>query len=179
MLKKIFDVQNRNPALLERAATDYSFQDELTAELDRKTDDFGEVTLLKIVLWKTNRYPKLESNTIQIINGLRENYSEDKAKAALLHLLNLKGFDLPLASTVLRFACPTELQIIDKRVYRLIMPVDALKIPHGKKQKVDMYFEYIEKLKEISLDCNIPFRKSDRIFYQLDKILNSDIPIGY
>jgi thermostable 8-oxoguanine DNA glycosylase len=84
-----------------------------------------------------------------------------------------------MASTVLRFACPTELQIIDKRVYRLIMPENELRIPFNNERKVTLYFEYIEKLKEISRDCNIPFEKSDRIFYQLDKNLNSEIPIGY
>jgi thermostable 8-oxoguanine DNA glycosylase len=97
----------------------------------------------------------------------------------LTHLLKLKGFDLPMASTVLRFACPCELQILDKRVYRLIMPDNELKIPYAKEKKVEMYFDYIDKLKNISELCNIPFEKSDRIFYQLDKDLNSEIPIGY
>ena len=102
-----------------------------------------------------------------------------KAKIALTHLLHLKGFDLPMASTVLRFACPGELQIIDKRVFRFIMPVNELKIPFSKEKKVQLYFEYIEKLKVIARDCNIPFDKSDRIFYQLDKDLNSETIIDY
>ena len=179
MLKKIFEVQNRTPELLEKAQSNYVFQEELTKQLDAKTDDFDEVTLLKIILWKTNRYPRLEPNTIYIINELRWNYSIDKAKKALSHLLELKGFDLPMASTVLRFACPHELQIIDKRVYRLIMPENELKIPYAKEKKIEMYFDYIEKLKNISKECNVPFEKSDRVFYQLDKDLNSEISIGY
>jgi thermostable 8-oxoguanine DNA glycosylase len=179
MLKKIFDTQAWTREDLLKAEIDYSFQEQLTKELDAKTDNFDDVTFLKIVLWKTNRYPTLESETVAIINDLRRNYSLEKAKNALFHLLRLKGFDLPMASTVLRFACPTELQIIDKRVYRLIMPENELKIPRETERKVVMYFEYLEKLKQVSIQHNIPFEKSDRILYQLDKRLNAECPINY
>lgn len=179
MLKKICEVKNQNPKLLEKAELDYKFQLELTQELDKKIDDFDELTFLKIVLWKTNRYPILESDFINVINDLRKNYTEQKARSALRHLLNLKGFDLPMASAVLRFACPNELQIIDKRVYRMIMPENKLKIPLSTERKVHVYFEYIEKLKHVALECNIPFHRSDRILYQLDKNVNYQIPIDY
>ena len=178
-MQKIFYNQNGGSDFIKKAEDDYSFQESLTKELDSIEGDFNETTLLKIVLWKTNRYPELEENTIQIINELKRNYSIEKAKTVLFHLLGLKGFDLPMASTVLRFACPNELQIIDKRVYRFIMPDDKLKIPYNKREKVEMYFKYIEHLKSTSEKYSIPFHKSDRILYQLDKNLNHDIPIDY
>jgi len=178
-MQKIFHKENSSPDFIKKAEDDYSFQELLTKELDNVEGDFNETTLLKIILWKTNRYPELEENTIQIINELKRNYSIEKAKAVLLHLLDLKGFDLPMASTVLRFACPNELQIIDKRVYRFIMPDDKLKIPYNKREKVELYFRYIEHLKNTSGMYSIPFHKSDRILYQLDKSLNYDIPIDY
>jgi hypothetical protein len=83
MLKKIFESQNRSSDLLTKAESDYRFQPELTASLDEKVDDFDEMTILKIVLWKTNRYPELNANTIQVINDLRNAYSQDKARTAL------------------------------------------------------------------------------------------------
>ena len=179
ILKKIFDDQNWTPELLAEAETSYSFQKQLTEELDSKHDDFDEITLLKIVLWKTNRYPQLKPDTISLLNRLRNSYSDQSAREVLLHLLELKGFDLPMASTVLRFACPNNLQIIDKRVYRLIMPENEFKIPYSHTKKADLYFDYLEKLKIIAARCNIPFNRSDRILYQLDKKLNSEVPINY
>src|ERR1051326_7170040 len=71
MLKKIFDTQAWTREDLLKAEIDYSFQEQLTKELDAKTDNFDDVTFLKIVLWKTNRYPTLESETVAIINDLR------------------------------------------------------------------------------------------------------------
>lgn len=179
MLKKIFDDQNNSLDFINKTESDYSFQKVLTKELDFIESDSNEMTMLKIILWKTNRYPELKPDTLKIINELRTSYTLDKARTALFHLLELKGFDLPMASTVLRFACPNELQIIDKWVYRFIMPEDKLKIPYNKTEKVELYFKYIEELKMISRKYNIPFHKSDRILYQLDKNLNTNIPIDY
>ena len=179
-MKKIFDTQNDHSDLFKKAEADYTFQEALTKKLDNFKEDFDEKTILEIVLWKTNRYPHLEENTIQEINGLKNNYTPEKARLVLSHLLNLKGFDLPMASTVLRFADPNQFQIIDQRVYRFITPGEnQLKIPHNKEAKIELYFKYIDCLKEICSAFNIAFNKSDRILYQLDKTLNRNIPIKY
>ncbi len=88
---------------------------------------------------------------------------------------DMKGFDLPMASTVLRFAVPDQLQIIDQRVYRYITDNDCLDIPYNVEKKIELYFNYINELKTICQKHNIPFFKADRILYQLDKIYNKDI----
>jgi len=80
-----------------------------------------------------------------------------------------------MASTVLRFAVPDQLQIIDQRVYRFITEEDCLKIPYNIDQKIKLYFNYIDQLKSICQQKNIPFFKADRVLYQLDKIHNKDI----
>ena len=163
---------------IETADQDYKFQQELTSKLDLHTGDFTEVTILEIVLWKTNRYPEISKSLIEDINRLRSSYSLDKAKALLRRLLLSKGFDLPMASTVLRFACPDQLQIIDQRVYRFITPDnDSLKIPFNIEEKIALYFRYILSLKTLCAEHDIPFHKSDRILYQLDKSENKGIPI--
>ena len=179
-MKKIYDVDINWEGLIEQADREYKFQPGLTEKLDNHTDDFTETTLLEIILWKTNRYPEINADLLTAINDLRKGFSSNKARLLLKQLLLLKGFDLPMASTVLRFACPDHLQIIDQRVYRFITEgTDIFKKPYNDDRKVDMYFDYLERLKEVCLKYDIPFNKADRIIYQLDKELNADIPINY
>lgn len=85
-----------------------------------------------------------------------------------------------MVSTVLRFALPNHFQIIDQRVYRIITPEEhILKLPHNKDKKVELYFDYLEKLRVICNQNLIPFKKADRILYELDKKVNGDIKIKY
>jgi len=173
-MKKLQDLSELTEAVIT-ANKEYRYQPHLTQKLDSHSGDFSETTLLEIALWKTNRYPTITQNLLDDINNLRKSYSEQKARNLLLKLLELKGFDLPMASTVLRFAVPDQLQIIDQRVYRFITDKDCLKIPYNVDQKVKLYFDYIERLKNICISYNLPFSKADRILYQLDKIHNKDV----
>lgn len=135
---------------------------------------------MEIVLWKTNRYPAINKSLLDDINELRKNYSEEKARKLLRKLLqkDMKGFDLPMASTVLRFAVPQHLQIIDQRAYRLITPdKDSLKIPYNIDRKIELYFDYIHRLKSICTQYKIHFSEADKILYQLDKKGNKKIPL--
>ena len=175
-MKKLQDLSDLTAAFIT-ADKDYKYQPQLTEKLDNLSGDFSETTLLEIVLWKTNRYPTITQDLLDDINDMRKRYSEQKARNILRKLLQkeIKGFDLPMASTVLRFAVPENLQIIDQRVYRFITDKEYLKIPYNIEQKIDLYFEYIEQLKNICNDFKISFSKADRILYQLDKIHNKDI----
>ena len=177
-MKKIQDLTDFSVAFV-KAKNDYKYQPQLTEKLDNHSSDFSEQTLLEIALWKTNRYPTITQELLDAINDLRKNYSAEKARNLLRKLLEkeMKGFDLPMASTVLRFAVPSELQIIDQRVYRFITENEFLKIPYNVEQKIDLYFNYIERLKNICKEYNIPFLKADRILYQLDKTHNKNIPL--
>ena len=180
-MKKIYDkeILDSLPEELTKARTSYNYQKHLTPKLDSyESKEFTEMTLLEIVLWKVNRYPEIDNNIINDINDLRRSYTKEKAIIVLRILLRKKGFDLPMASTVLRFACPNELQIIDQRVYRFIYPdKNKLTLPFNKEEKIDLYFNYIDKLKEICKLYEIEFNEADRLLYQLDKIHNKDKPI--
>lgn len=147
----------------------------MTEKLNHHSGNFSEHTLLGTVLWKTNRYPTITQDLLDNINDLRKGYSDVKARNLLKKLLVLRGFDLPMASTVLRFAVPEELQIIDQRVYRFITANDCLKIPYNTEKKIELYFKYLDQLKSICQEKNIPFFKAGRILYQLDKIHNKEI----
>lgn len=171
-MKKLQDLTDFTEAF-NIAEKGYSYQPQLTKKLDNHSGDFSEQTLLEIALWKTNRYPAVSQDLLDDINDLRKSYSEEKARRLLRKLLDLKGYDLPMASTVLRFAVPDKLQIIDQRVYRLITPdQDCLDIPYNVQKKIDLYFDYLERLKKICKDYEISFSKADRILYQIDKELN-------
>lgn len=59
---KKFDHTSNWKAKIELADQQYKFQKELTSKLDLHTGDFTEMTLLEIVLWKTNRYPEISNS---------------------------------------------------------------------------------------------------------------------
>jgi thermostable 8-oxoguanine DNA glycosylase len=178
VLKKWRDIK-LGEDVLENARKAYKYQAALTEKLDSHEGDFSEMTLLEIVLWKTNRYPMISQDLIDDINDLRKSYSEEKARALLRKMLNKerKGFDLPMASTVLRFAVPKELQIIDQRVFRFITQEPNLKLSTNIDKKINLYFWYIGMLKSVSKKMGIKFEESDRILYQLDKEHNGDISL--
>src|SRR5687767_11885720 len=123
-MKKLYDSELLSDLLAEivKAREEYKYQPKLTKRLDAFEGDFTETTLLEIVLWKVNRYPQIDHDLLTAINDLRKEYTEEKARGLLRTLLSKKhkGFDLPMATTILRFACPNHLQIIDQRVYRFI-----------------------------------------------------------
>lgn len=181
-MRKLQTLSGELNAEIERARKTYKFQEQLTKKLDAHTGDFTEHTILEIVLWKVNRYPSITSDILDQINVLKNDYSEEGARKLLKRLLekDVKGFDLPMASTVLRFALPEKFQIIDQRVFRFIMPeYNKFKMPYKIEEKVELYFDYLEKLRQSCEEYNIPFSISDRILYQMDKNLNGHIPIKY
>ena len=70
---------------------EYKYQEELTTELDSFVGDFDQNLINKIVLWKINRYAKLNEDTINLINSisLEENEIDiEKTKKVLLISFN-------------------------------------------------------------------------------------------
>lgn len=159
---------------------EFTYQEKLTNKLDRKEDDFTYETILEIVLWKTNRFPEVEDDLILKINELRKEYNKDLSDFILVELLDSKGFDLPMASTFLRFIDPIHFQIIDQRVYRILYG-ENLKIPFSKSKKIDLYNQYLIDLREACITYEVEFSQSDRILYLLDKDIkvNKDQKIKY
>lgn len=177
-IKNIKNLENIQDFLLE--LPEFKYQKGLTDKLDNKKGDFTYETMLEIVLWKTNRFPEIDEDLIVKINELRKGYDEYLSNHILTKLLDSKGFDLPMASTFLRFIDSDYFQIIDQRVYRILYG-ENLKIPFSKAKKVELYKKYLIDLKEACITHNIPFSKSDRILYLLDKHpqVNKDQKIKY
>lgn len=165
-IKNIKDIKNLQELL--SGLPEFKYQKELTEKLDTKKDDFTYETVLEIVLWKTNRFADIDPDLILKINELRVNFNEALADYILIKLLESKGFDLPMASTFLRFINPNYFQIIDQRVYRLVYG-ENLNIPFSQPQKIELYKKYLIDLKQVCFEYEISFSESDRILNLLDQ----------
>jgi len=167
---------------IESLKEKFKYQKELTDKLDKEKRDFDQALINEIVLWKLNRYAELDNEAIHLINQIpldATQRDDDLTIKVLTKLLSIKGIRLPMASTILRFRNPEIYQIIDQRVYRLIYG-ETLPTLFSIPKQITLYFEYLEKLKEVCETHNIPFEKADRILYQADKELNGDIALsGY
>ena len=154
-------------------------QPELTEYLDNiKNSDFDQALLNEIVLWKVNRYVKIADNLLNEINFLKELSNGEHRKGGILleKILDLKGVDLAMASTILRFRNPEVFQIIDRHAYRAIY---GEKYPLNRstnvKKKIDVYFKYLERLIELCKVKNLEFCTIDRLLYQFDKETNGKL----
>ena len=172
-IKKLSEIESLNTKL-KLAKTLFNYQEDLTTELDKYNIDFTEQHILKIILWKLNRYPLITSDHTRMLNDLKNNYNDEKAKNSIMRLLKVKGLDLPMVSTILRFLLPDKFQIIDQRSYRILYGKE-LKFSTSKEKKTQQYLDY---LKELHLQCElyqINFCEADRVLYSLDKIANATI----
>ena len=174
-------IHNENFQLSEKDK-EYNYQLELTKKLDKLTGDFDQNTINEIVLWKVNRYSLLEPSTMDLINTIKSDeiaINIDQTKDILKALLNTKGIQLPMASSILRFKNKNIYQIIDQRVYRIISKGETLNIPTYQNDKniedqVNLYLKYLVDLRAVCKNFNIPFDESDRILYMADKRINKD-----
>ena len=155
---------------------EYDYQDVLTPILDKLEGDFDQGIINEIVLWKVNRYAAIDSSALAILNSIKKEATvldEQFTREILEKLLPIKGIQLPMASTILRFKNPNIYQIIDQRVYRYIKGV-SIKTPYAINKQINYYLDYLKSLREVCEKYNVPFSESDRIFYERDKKDNKD-----
>ena len=161
---------------------EYNFQPELTSKLDEIDSDFTQEIINEIVLWKVNRYSNFDSETLNLLNKIDKNekiLNENLTIEVLGKLLNRKGVQLAMASTILRFKNPNIYQIIDQRVYRFIYGESLPSYYSSIEKQIEIYIAYLKELKSICEEKNIDFHISDRILYELDKKYNKDKKIKY
>lgn len=169
-----------------RLLDNYKYQPQLTKKLDQlDAAELTEQTLLEIVLWKVNRYPQLDPSLIEELKALGklESKQHQEAEDVLRKLLSSPGIRLPMASTILRFLNPNVFQIIDDRVFRVLLPghrrypdkpVNGGKLDNYIKTSIDTYFHYLDAMHEVASE-KLPFHLADRILYQLDIELGNKI----
>lgn len=157
----------------------YNYQPELTARLDNLEDTTLDQSLINdIVLWKVNRYVKVNDDIVGPISELKVLKAGEhrKSKKELSSLLELNGVDLPMASTILRFINPEVFQIIDRHAYRAIYENKyPLYTSTPTDRKLSVYFDYIDELIKLCKLKALSFTTIDRLLYIFDKKNNGKL----
>lgn len=157
----------------------YSYQPELTEYLDSISDATIDQSLInEIVLWKVNRYVRINDDIAQNISELKilKAGEHRKSKNDLSALLELNGVDLPMASTILRFINPVVFQIIDRHAYRAVYEKKyPLYTSSPKEKKLSVYFDYIDELIKLCDLKGLAFITIDRLLYIFDKKKNGKL----
>lgn len=167
---------------IEDADNAFQYQLNLTRKLDLLKSEFDQNVINEIVLWKVNRYVEMSKESLDLLNLIQPNSKVidiELTKRVILSLLNTKGIQLPMASTILRFRNPCIYQIIDQRVFRLLYNDRTLKVKSINNKKnnevqIDLYLNYLNDLRKVCCDLDIPFESSDRILYMADKRVNKN-----
>jgi len=163
-------------------AEEYNYQDELTVELDSFDGDFDQDHINKIVLWKINRYAKLNDESIRLVNSIspsETSMNKEKTKKVLFALLKVSGIGLPMASTILRFRNPNIYQIIDQRAYRILYGKELKLSVVKSEENILTYINYLEKVNDFCALNGLNFTEADRLLYEKDKKMNKGIKIKY
>ncbi len=164
----------------------FQYQSKLTKKLDSDSSGFDQNRLNEIVLWKVNRYAEFDEKLIFELNSIKTNSEQielEKTKRVLKMLLETKGVQLAMASTILRFRNPQIYQIIDQRVYRIIYKGKTLALNNylsdeNINQQIDLYLKYLADLKQVCINLKIDYTKADRILYMADKRVNKNHKLG-
>jgi hypothetical protein len=166
---------------VEKADKYYFYQTELTKELDKVKSKFDQNDINRIVLWKLNRFAKLNNESLILLNKVNKNdktINPKLTKQILESLLITMGIQLPIASTILHFKNPNIYQIIDQRVYRILYGKLYKNIKTKKpNEQIKLYLEYLHDLKNTCAELKIPFSRGDHILYMADKRINKKIKL--
>ena len=157
----------------------YLYQPELTLHLDNMSNiEMNQELVNEIVLWKLNRYVYLPCELFSRLNNLsnlgigQHRQGEDVIQL----LLEIRGVELPMASTLLRFRNPSVFQIIDRHAYRALYDRKYRLWPSTPStKKVTEYFRYLDDLFVLCQGQNLDFRTIDRLLYVFDKEMNGPL----
>ncbi|MBB4081110.1 thermostable 8-oxoguanine DNA glycosylase [Lewinella aquimaris] len=159
----------------------FSYQENLTSQLDRYKGYIDQNKINEIVLWKINRYAEIDSTTLELLNKIDANVEVmdiDLTEQILIRLLSkgVRGVRLPMASTFLRFRNSNIYQIIDRRAYRVLYGKAYIERPDIQAM-IQLYFKYLDDISQLCNRINLPYKDIDRFLYVLDKQLNKSEPI--
>lgn len=129
-----------------------------------------------IVLWKVNRQVNIGNVFQEILDLKMSGYNdfcnkEQKVRAVVANLLNVKGVRIAMASTILRMFYPEVFPIIDQRAYRELYSIE---MPSYAKPEewVESYITYVKDCHEYyNKNCigQIDFADLDKVLFQIDK----------
>lgn len=156
----------------------FDYLPDVTDKLDKiQHSRFDINTIREITLWKLDRYVDISDEVVGKLNSLKtmKEFDAEQTRVVLDTLLACEGVGLPMASTYLRFRNPHVFQIIDARAYRAAFDYEVNEVlsSSDKSKLIDIYIEYIEKLREIAQKgyhgLSVKFEDLDRFLYDIDK----------
>jgi hypothetical protein len=164
---------------LSRFLNDYTHQPDLTGRLDNLGEtEFTQELLNEIVLWKVNRYVLFTDEMSRQIGQIRRLKPNEHrmGESVLTALLDCRGVDLAMASTILRFRNPAVFQIVDRHAYRAIYgSAYPLSTKCATDRKVSLYFDYLDALVELCAAKRLAFKTIDRVLYKFDQAKNGKL----
>ena len=154
---------------------EYKYLPELTASLQQAgREPFSQEMINEIVLWKHNRYvrvpPELNRRIDELARLAPGNHRQ--AEGVLKDLLQVNGVRLAVASTILRFKNPSVFQILDRHAYRAVYGKLFRDTTTNLSRRVNIYFEYLDRLIDLCQSRDLEFESIDRILYVFDKAVN-------
>lgn len=123
-------------------------------------------TIMEAVKWKSERIKGLmKKSERSYCAAVQRAYKEKDEKTKLGVLIQLDGWAVPMASTVLHFLFPDRFPIIDRRTLSTLDKVNhfrASRTPTG-------YWRYCAEIRKISKETGLPLRAIDRALFAYDK----------
>ena len=184
MSNRIKTIEKDNLKIDTKLDYEFDYQNSLTTKLDKFNSDFNQEIINEIVLWKVDRYSLFDDELIALLNQIPKAgkiIDKDFKNKILIKLLNTKGVGLPMASTILKFKNRKIFQIIDQRVYQILYgkPIKISSSLSERKinETIMIYYNYLDKLSNVSKALKVKFEDSDRVLYMLDRRVNSSIKI--
>ena len=160
----------------------FDYELDLTGYLDGIGQvDFDEMDILKITLWKVQRFPHINVNVLENLNKLKDvkdiDADKERISAVLKDFLSndCKGVRLPMASTYLRFRNPNVFQILDRRVWHWVYQndEDEKKREYTESiivnEQIEKYLKYLRDLRKLAKKDGVRFCDADRYYYLKDK----------
>lgn len=178
-----------DPGFAVPPLAEYDYQIELTKELDISNQPIDQDWVNQVILWKVNRYAKMDEPILSLLQSVQSAAQPDEKVIGAL--LSVRGVQLAMASTLLRFCNPNVYQIIDQRVFRVIygagksihnITQDASGLKRGKgiQKATNQYLAYLGDLRAGCDRLGIKFCDADRLLYMADKRWNGKISLsGY
>ena len=120
----------------------------------------------------------MDDELLQKVNNLKSltHGQHRRGHRILESLLTIRGIDLPMASAILRFRNPNVFQVIDRHAFRAIYDKKyPLYSTSPVKDKITIYFEYLDMLIALCERKNLEFRTIDRLLYEYDKKINKTL----
>jgi hypothetical protein len=158
-----FDCSQVN-GLAARYLKQYQGEDEeaLKAGSSIAGGDYRRKNLKAIVRWKSQRRIALidENRDPEIADALRLAINATTVRSAIAVLCGLNGVEVRVASAILT--------AIDQQTYTILdfRALESLGITKEPNYSIDYYLGYLEKCRELALQCNTSLRTLDRALWQ-------------